>query len=540
MHVFDADTVQDIICRFAREGEVLDALDGKPITLTNDDLVIADSSKPIALAGIMGGKSTSVTSSTKNIFVECASFDGAMIRKSAARHKMRTESSARFEKGIQTPGGLTRFLELLIRADLCDGDDAITIVKTGVLGKHAVIPIVISHEFIEQRIGMSISCDFIEETLGRLGYQVIENEGTYTLHPPSDRFMKDLSIKEDVVEDIARFFGYDRIMQRLPIMPQRPVDLAQSNKEDLIKSVMAFGLSMREVYNHALYDEDFLRQLNVELGVTLDVLDPVSENWRRLVTSLVPHLLKAVVHNSDHHDTLRFFECGRVWRTLTQQDEKAETDSAIQPFFTHRSGSTDVNEYKMLSAIMFDKKSPITFYQGKQFLCQLFDALKLQVTYEKFSTTPAPWYAPYQTATIKANNAVIGTLGVLNAPFIEHLVQGHGIIIELDANFLYTYAPGTVRYRPAPKYPDVVRDVSMLIAYTKTAEEIAALMRAVDAMIRDVTLVDFFQKEEWLHERSLTYRITLQDEHKTLTTQEVDDVMHKVTGVLVACGAVIR
>ncbi len=521
MHAFDASALDKKILapRFARAQEKLTVLDGTTLELSPQDLIITDGTKPLALAGIMGGSSSGVTADTKDIIVEAACFDATTIRKAAARHKLRTEASARFEKSLdpnQIIPAIERFVYLLQQAGMAM-KPAADIVVSGKAAREVVLHI--AHDLIERRLGTVVEPAFIIATLQNLGFAVEHKGQMYVVTVPSFRSSKDVTLEQDIIEEIGRFVGYTTIPRTLPLKAVNPFDLTALRRLRTIKRVMAYALSMRELYNYAFYDEEFLQQLQWQPPHdTPAVQNPVSEHWRRLVTSLVPHLLKAVASNSAEHDSLRFFEWARTWS---------------------KAGGLIV-ERKSLAALIYEKKKAVDFYQEKAQLQVLFDALSLPVTWHKVSAELDPWYVPHQTAVLMHGNRQIGYAGKVNQLFVSKLFDGDAYCIELDGAFLVEHAQSITQYKPVSKYPDAVRDISMLVPSTITVDTVRSRIQHVDERIVSAVLIDFFEKPEWVDQRSLTVRLTVQDAHKTLTTQEVDTLIAAVTTMLQSLGAQIR
>ena len=540
MHAFDADTLADnrLIVRQAQKGEQLHLLDGQKIELKSDDMIVSDGEKPVALAGIMGGLHTGVSIATKSIVLEAACFDAVTIRHNAERHKIRTEASARFEKSLdpnQNVYAIRRFIALL-RGIALPQDITSTIISLGALPSPKSIEV--AHTFIEERLGVSLKPAFILDTLHRLAFEVQEIKGTYHITIPTFRATKDIAIKEDIVEEIGRYFGYANIPSQLPMVPSKPADLTSTMRLRTIKQFLAYGCLMRELYNYALYDESFLRTINWQPGKTLTVMDPVSENWQRLVTSLLPNLFKAIAHNAAEHDQLRFFEFGRIW-------DLSKTDS----------------EEKKLAGIIFDKKNTVDFYNAKTSLEQLFTLLRLPISWIKvdapnkpsFAQAVAksygghgkamadkPWFTPYQTAVLMHNDKAVGIAGKINPAFLSGITEGDAFIFELDGDFLLHGAPDAQRYYPVSKYPDVPRDVSVFMPLTAQVDTVLESLQHIDERVVSVDLIDFFEKAEWPDKKALAFHIILRDHHKTMTKDEVDIIWNKIIHVLEKQGATIR
>lgn len=520
MHAYDAKTIHSgmIAPRFAHTGDKLQLLDGQTITLSSSDFVIADGQTPIGLAGVMGGATTAISDKTTSLFVESGCFDATMIRRTANHHKLRTEASARFEKSLdpeQTQQAILRMLKLA-------HDDHMTmkvapyIVSLGVAAKKTTL--LLSHAYIETTLGTSVSVEKVKDILERLGFGVAYKQDTYEILVPSFRATKDITLKQDIVEEIGRFVGYQSIEPVLPKRITQPVDVYALMRMRRLRNHCAYGLSMHELASYAFFDEQFLRQLSWQPTHTIEVANPLSEQWYRLITSLIPTMIRAVVHNSADHDTVRFFECAKIWSNKQQ-----------------------VEELSVVAGILFDKKKPVDFYEAQQELQSLFDILDMkQVTWHRVDAPEQAWFMPYQTADIKIGDHLIGRAGKINPAFLHTVCEGDAFIFELDATVLKHFKPATHRYQPLSKYPDVVRDVSLFVPIENTAESLKSRIKQVDAVIISVDLVDAFHKAEWADHKALTFRYVLRDTTKTFTKDEVDVIAERIVSALQMHGAQIR
>jgi phenylalanyl-tRNA synthetase beta chain len=526
MHAFDAKTISSkkIMPRMAHEGEKLLLLDGQTVTLTCNDLVISDGKQPIALAGIMGGASTAISPKTTAIFVESACFDATTIRRTATRCKLRTEASARFEKTLdpnQNIDALARFITLIYNAGLISAIPA-RIISCGKPAPTKTIPVL--YEFLQSRLGAQLEIAQIVETLERLEFIVDQVDSTACIVTvPSFRAAKDISIKEDIVEEVGRFYGYTNIIVQLPSSQLAPSPLHAVYQRRKIKSVLATTLQMHELENYSFYDEDFLRRLQWQpIADCISVQSPVSENWRRLVTSLMPHLFKAVEQNSADYDNLRFFEWGRIWH-------KENVDHKVTAI-----------EQKRLVGIFFDKKNSVDFYDAKALLNRFFESLDLPVSWQQVENPTDPWFTPYQTAHIHHNDTPIGMFGVINPLFLQSVSPGYACAFELDGDFLLHYKPALKRYHEPSKYPSVERDISVLVSLQYTVASLIDMIKKAHTNIINVTLIDCFEKKEWINERALTFRLIIQDSEKTLTKDDVEHIYHIVATLCKGIGATIR
>jgi phenylalanyl-tRNA synthetase beta chain len=519
LHAFDVQklSMKTIQVRMAVNKEKLELLDDQVIELTSDDLIISDGKIPIALAGIMGGRSTAVTPKTHSIFLEAACFDATMIRKTSAQFGLRSEASGRFEKSLdpnQNVDGICRFLHLVYQDDI-DVKEAEAILSLGVRTEEQQVQVL--HAFIEQRLGTSVSSEFLINTLRKLDFTIDESDTLYTIKIPSFRASKDIALKEDIVEEVGRFFGYENIPYVFPKRQMRPFSVAAVMRIRALKELMAYGLHMHEVQPYAFFDQSFLQRIQWEPTDVLSVQNPVSGNWKQLITSLLPSLFKSVADHATTHENLRFFEWGRVWTKKTQ-----------------------VIEAKSLSGIIYAQKQPLTFYTGKALVSELFAMLQMDVIWKVAKIRNKPWFDPAQTAVLMHQDNKIGIAGIVDQGFLETIAFGNAFAFELNGNYLLYFKPPVAHYRAPSKFPAVHRDISLFIPRTITVDAIANCINKVDERVTKVVLEDYFAKEEWGDRKSITMRCTIVDQTKTLTKEEVDTIMSAIEDQLTHLGGTVR
>ncbi len=521
MHAFDADKLKNkkIAAKFATDGEVLNLLDNSSVTLSSKDLAIYDGTTPVSLAGIMGGESTAVSNSTKSILLESANFEASIIRQTSLRLKKRTESSARFEKTLdpnQNTTAITRFLKLLDDYKIAYKSSQ-NIISLGNLAQEKIITI--SQDMINSRMGVSVSQDMILDIFSKLGFGVrLLKDNSYQVTVPTSRSSKDVTIKEDILEEIARFFGYTNIAHKLPERAMGNFDLTNVTNTRKVKNFFAHSANMHEVYTYALYDEDFLRQINFEPDNTINLINPISENNKRLVTSLIPNLFKAIVTAQASQINLRFFELNKTWLKLENKSK----------------------EILRLSGIVADRKSPVDFYEIKSELERFFKSMSIEVNFAKPDFNLDIWFDKYQTAAIYHKDALVGVAGKVLPQFGSKFFEGDSFVFDLNADFILNYKPEVKKFAHLSKYPEVDLDVSMLIPQTVTVGEIQKVIKSADGKIKSVELVDHFYKSEWKDLKSITMRFVISDENKTLTKPEIDEVYESVVSDLQQLGAAIR
>ncbi|KKQ49211.1 MAG: Phenylalanine-tRNA ligase beta subunit [candidate division TM6 bacterium GW2011_GWF2_38_10] len=532
MHVYDAAHIKgnEVVVRFAHAGEKLLLLDGQELTLTDQDLVVANAHVPMCLAGVMGGAHSGVTLASTAAFIEAAHFDAATVRRAALRHKVRTESSARFEKSLDPEGAATavfRFLFLLEKTGIVH----IPAQALALVGSYekAVGAIEISHRFLEQRIGVTLATRDVVEPLERLGFSIVRQENTqdgvvYHVEIPSFRASKDIRIQEDILEEVARCYGFVRIPHELPVITREPYAMQAVMRERKIKHFLASGARMMEQLNYAFFDESFLQRLGLTELHALAVLNPVSENYARLATSLVPGLLKNMYDNQMERESLAFFECGRIW---------IPTQSSAQ-------------ERKQLAGIVFERRATVDFYHVKDQLLRLFDDIGLDgsaLSWHKASENISPWYLGFQTAVCQYQDHIIGYAGMMDQAMlakIDALPESTAFVFELDLDLLLTLSDAPKRYTPISRFQDTYFDVSLMIPLSLTFACLEQAAAAVSPLLKRVELVDFFENKAWADRRSVTMRCWLSSVEKTMGKEEIDAVWQRVVDAVSSLGAQLR
>ena len=394
-------------------------------------------------------------------------------------------------------------------------DTAGALLSLGQLARPKILTI--SHQELERKLGVTLKQEFVIDTLNRLGMKVEIFGHEYRVTVPTFRATKDETINEDIVEEIGRFYGYSTIKPLLPYKQVQVHDLNPVMRLRALKWHAAFAMHMHEVATYAFYDEQLLQRLHWQPQNAVTIKNPVSDNWKQLVTSLIPHLCKAVMQNCNDHDSLRFFETARTWH---------DADRLV--------------EQKTFAGIMYEKKKTLDFYAAKNELISLFDELCVKTTWKQVVAPSMPWYMPYQTAEIFVDQISIGFAGMSHPTFFAQVAEGSAFIFELNNDFLISSRAPVVKYQQISKFPEVQRDISILIGSKWMAADLIERIQACDPSIRSVDLVDFFEKKEWHNQKSLTFSFMMVNEDKTFTKADVDEIYDKVAQMLRDCGATIR
>lgn len=525
MHAFDADTIsaEHICVEYARDKEKLSLLDGEIAELSSQDLVVTDNSKPISLAGIMGGAATAIKPTTHSVLLEAAHFDPVIIRRTSARHKKRTESSMRFEKNLDpmnNVNAIKRYLFLLEAAQIpYDAQDVIFSWGESPEQKS----ITIKHSFIEARLGVLIKPERILDILDKLEFSIeksVEDETIiYMIRIPSFRATKDIKIAEDIVEEVGRYIGYDTLPRVMPALQLRSHDLQITNATRAIKQFLSYGLQMRELYGYSFFDESVLKELAWQPARSVAIKNPISENYTSMVTTLQPHMLKAIAENSITHSRLRFYEWARVWH---MRDE-------------------EIIEQKSLCGVFYDAVQTFDFYDGKALLSRLFEQSGMNIAWRQTKDNEYPWLSLHETAELFHEDERIGIAGMVDHATVKKLsASGTIFIFELNADYLINYKKPIVRFESLSKYPSVRRDASVMINVSAQADVLIDAIKNVDRRIVNVRLVDFFSKPDWKDQKAMTFHVEIEDKEKTMTCEEVEVIWNKVIVQLQQQGATIR
>jgi phenylalanyl-tRNA synthetase beta chain len=321
MHAFDYAKLGGYIdVRMAKEGEKITLLDGKEVAMNAETLVIADADKPVAMAGIMGGLATAVTDSTKDVFLECAFFAPLAIAGRARGYGMHTDASHRYERGVDfnlQHRAVERATELLL--EIVGGEPGPITEATGTLPSGQQVTL--RHNSIEKDLGVHIEADQVQDILQRLGFSITENSSeSVTVDVPSYRF--DVSIEADLIEELARIYGYDNIPQSAGLSPQRfPRSSERSLGLNRLREHLV-TLGYQEIISYSFVDPELSELVTGSKAQTVPLQNPISEEMGVMRTSLLPGLLSSYQHNANRqHERVRFFETGLVFQ---------QTDSGLR------------------------------------------------------------------------------------------------------------------------------------------------------------------------------------------------------------------
>ena len=520
LHAFDFDKIKgaSMNIRLAKQGEKLETLDGAAYDLGGDAIIIEDESCIIDLAGIKGGANTQIDNNTKTIIFQAAIFDAARIRKATKKIGIKTDAAVRYMHGFDQnlpPQALERASELLQE----------TSSKAKIVQKIDIYPspqkpkkIALDTRYVNSLLGTDISKKKMKQILEKLGFSEPSLKGgfkikdlgfKFTVTVPTYRL--DINIAEDVVEEIGRIYGYENIK---PAAPQGVLVVPRRNEQVFWRSrtrdiLSGFGFS--EIYNYSM----------ISSPQELELANPVSDEFRYLRPSLWQGILKNIGANARYTDSAKIFETGKVF--LKSGDSISENENCIFALVGSGESSEGEGFYKIKGyADEFFRKLGITdFY---------YDPILSRDEEECFSFLHST-----RRANIVVDNKKCGIIGEAH-PNIRELydIKSRVYFAELDLGFIQSAAEEEHIYQKPSKYPEVVRDIAVLVSRgTMVVEVLNAINSVSGSLLRDVDLFDMFEGENLPDGmKNLAFHLIFQSDKKTLTSQEVDKIMSKITKVL--------
>ena len=523
LHAFDHDLIanQEIIIRRANDGEIMKTLDQKDRTLHSEMLVIADPKKAIALAGVMGGYDTEVTDSTTNIVIESAHFHPINTRKTSKELNLRSEASSRFEKGTvdkdKVDIAANRACQLL--AELADGKVVMDYADSYPV-KHLPIVVALRRSRVNKTIGVNFSAEEIQALLEKIELEVdITNEDTMTVSIPSHR--GDITGEIDVIEEIARLYGYDNIPTTMPTGTiAGSVKLKINLIEKIVRNSLKSSGSM-EVITYSFINESVYDKLNIpenhSLRNVIKVANPLSEDGAVMRTTLVPNLIDTYVKNKSRRiEDVNIFEAGRVFIPTNDLLPK---------------------ETNMLGILISGKvwkgwnwgNVPLDFYYLKGMIEQLAENFNLH--FEFLPETEVAFLHPGRSAKIKVQETPIGFIGELHPGVKENYeIESPIYILEIDLDKTAALYDAHIDYREIGRYPTVERDLAILLKEDINVEEAEKIIRASGGeLLKEFYLFDVYRgKQVPEGYKSLAFALVYQSLEKTLTDVEVNEVHEQI------------
>ncbi|CAC7992750.1 Phenylalanyl-tRNA synthetase beta chain [Staphylococcus aureus] len=530
LHMFDQDAIgsQQIVVRQANEGEKMTTLDDTERELLTSDIVITNGQTPIALAGVMGGDFSEVKEQTSNIVIEGAIFDPVSIRHTSRRLNLRSESSSRFEKGIATEfvdEAVDRACYLL--QTYANGKVLKDRVSSGELGAF-ITPIDITADKINRTIGFDLSQNDIVTIFNQLGFDTEINDDVITVLVPSRR--KDITIKEDLIEEVARIYGYDDIPSTLPVFDKVTSGQLTDRqyKTRMVKEVLE-GAGLDQAITYSLVSKEDATAFSMQQRQTIDLLMPMSEAHASLRQSLLPHLIEAASYNvARKNKDVKLFEIGNVFFA----NGEGELPDQVEYLSGILTGDYVVNQWQ-------GKKETVDFYLAKGVVDRVSEKLNLEFSYRR---ADIDGLHPGRTAEILLENKVVGFIGELHPTLAADNDLKRTYVFELNFDALMSVSVGYINYQPIPRFPGMSRDIALEVDQNIPAADLLSTIHAHGGnILKDTLVFDVYQGEHLEKgKKSIAIRLNYLDTEETLTDERVSKVQAEIEAALIEQGAVIR
>ncbi|MBU1045245.1 MAG: phenylalanine--tRNA ligase subunit beta [Candidatus Omnitrophica bacterium] len=533
MHVFDFDKIKGakIIVRRAKKGETITTIDGVNRKLDESILVIADAEKPIAIAGIMGGLDTEVTDFTKNILLESAYFDPVTIRRGSRKLGLSTESNYRFERKVDT-GNIVfascRAAYLL--QDICKGKVESFYLDVNYL-KDKVRKVDIQVEHVERLIGIKVSTSKIKSILLPLGFKVANAKKKNTLTVTVPSFRTDVSIEEDLIEEIARVEGFSSIIESLPPI-QAHINSACTDQYMAKTKIsnLLLGQGINEIITLTLMSTKNLDDAFIPADKRVILINPLSIEQEALRTSLLPSTLKVINTNLNRKvKDLKVFEIGNIYEKAT--NKFLETESVAI--------ALTGNAYQNWK----DHNRKVSFYDLKGIVENVLDSFGVDGNC-KLEAKVLAYFDPEQSAVITVDNKVIAELGKVNKKVTKNYDISEPVYFaQLNIADIVSLQRTAFRYNSVPKYPSVNRDIALVVDKLISAQSALDIIKQVaGALAVKIELFDLYTGDQVPdNKKSLAFSIEYQSSTATLTEEEVSKVHNNVQDALLSkLGASLR
>ena len=519
LHAFDFRFLQDqkIVVKSAQQGEKFTTLDNQEHTLTSDDLMICDGKQPVAMAGVMGGLNSEVRDDTETILLEAAYFKPTMIRRTSKRYGLHTESSHRFERGADIdmiPVALDRAASLI--AELSGGH-----VLSGVIDSYPrqldPVTLQISAEKAKNLLDIPVTCENIKNLLESIGLQTQVGSCSDCLKVNVPSFRPDIEREVDLIEEVARLYGYDKIPVSMPVgtvdaklPPQR-----QLVQKTLRQAIVAAGFS--EAMNYSFVATDSLAKIGVAAddsrSVQVKIINPLSEDQSVMRTSLVPSLLETVSRNLNYRSSdLSLFELRPVFLTQPENEQCVEELSLTAVM----SGQREPEGWSQSSAT-------VDFYDIKGVFEEILAKVNIyNVSFEADSFQP--YLHPGKSCRLMLGKQLLGYLGEVHPEVLTRFdIEQPVYLFELNVESIIATVGKHAQFTALSRFPDVKRDSALLLDEAITADQVMDIInKSKVKFVESATLFDLYTgKGVPDGKKSLAIRVCYRDLEKTLTEAEV-------------------
>lgn len=520
LHFYDADKLGNkLVVRMAEDGEKLTTLDNVERTLTSEDIVIADATHGVGLAGVMGGLETEVETDTKNIIIESAIFDSVKVRKTSKKI-VRSEASNRFEKGLdpeRTKMAIERACKLL---EEYAGGTVVTGTVEYDKTNNKEKEIEITFKNINDVLGTVIPNEEILNVFRKLGFSYKVNGEKIKVTVPTRRL--DISIKEDLIEEVSRIYGVDNIEGKLPIVPMRKGSYDKTQREIRNKMI---ALGLKETLTYVLINDKEVNGYTLDKFEPLKLLDPITEDRNTLRYSMIPSLYKVYEYNKAREQKeISIFEIGKGFY------KKGEVYGEDTKLCVLMSGkySTGLNNNKT-----------VDFYVIKGIAEEVLDYLGYAGRYSFMKQEMPKEMHPGQSAMINVNGSNIGMIGKIHPSVTKDDVY----VLEINLDELFTKKVGKMKYKEFSKFPSINKDIALVVDKKSVSKDIEKVIKSAGgSLLTNIEVFDVYTGVGvGIDKKSIAYSLTFSDMKKTLTDEEINGLMDKIIdAVSKKCGAELR
>jgi phenylalanyl-tRNA synthetase beta chain len=534
LHAFDYDNLARGCIVVQKAGKIMEftTLDSKVHKLDPDMLMICDGQRPVAMAGVMGGENSEISRNTTRVLIESACFNPVSIRRTAKRTGIATDASHRFERGVDPDGTVYALMRAMsLMADICDAAFAKDIIDVYPSPAEPVL-IDLDTRALNIRLGTDFSSDEIARILGSVAFEIHSSKEEYmAVSVPS--FRVDVTRPEDLSEEVARLWGYNRIQTTYPLVPAkgRPLDPVILTR-GTIRRILC-GFSFYEAINYNFVSKDFCDRLllpeNDPCRHVVKIINPLSDQMAVLRTSLLPGLLDNMRKNTAQQtDTLYLFEIGKTFFN-TGKDKLPKENEMVAGLITgNRTRQT-----------WYCKKQPLDFFDLKGLVEGLMEGLGIiDVDYARLDKQSCPYFAPGYGARISKDGVDLGIFGKVDVRVLKNFnLKQKAYVFELDLAAVMGQVPRQIQAVPLPRFPSISQDVTLIVDQQIPVGDVLGQMKTIAGnhnLVEDMFLFDLFEGNPLAEgKKSLSFRIVYRSDAKTLTEKNIRKIHAAISSSLV-------
>ncbi|MFA5820950.1 MAG: phenylalanine--tRNA ligase subunit beta, partial [Candidatus Gracilibacteria bacterium] len=527
MHAFDKNFIKGgIVVRTARAGEKVKTLDDKERTLDENILVIADHEKVVAIAGVMGAKSSEINSGTTTIILEAANFNAGNVRKTSVKLGLRTDSVQRFEKTLDShlaEFAMKRAAELILK--ICSKAKVLGPISDVKSFEEKDLKVELDPAKVVSKMGVKISKREIKKILEKLWFSVEMKGKKFAVTVPSFRAGKDIKIEDDLIEEVARIYGYERIAPTLPALPTKlPMENIERIKKHKLRELLSWGLGFDEVYNYSFYGKKEIQNALMKEAGHLKVLNVLSEEQTHMRYSLVPNLLKNVDSNAGNFEEMKFYEIGHTYRDI--------------------GGYFPLEEKRVTGVIARKAKGAEGFYEAKGVVEAILKEFGIGEVKMVKGMEGVAFAHPVKAVSYLHAGDTVGEAFALHPAVQKNFGLEKWTVFLFCLNFtkMMKLKESEKKYQQLPKFPGIEFDVSVMVPKNMEAAKVeAAISSSKNSLVRKVKLFDVYEGENIsAGKKALAYRISMRADDKTLTDANMVQARESVINELKKIGGEVR